>query len=136
MPFTASPGGDVVVIINEAAVRHMLGSEGGMSGQFLFRKLNVVRNLAIGYCPVRTGRLRSSIQIEMYPVGSYVVEGTVGTDVEYAYWVHEGRGPVYPIRARVLHWVAPDGTEVFAPKAGPATGQPFLQRAMDAAGVA
>lgn len=121
------------VVIDEAALQHVLTDPSGMTGRYLLRKLNEVRSLATIYCPVRTGRLKSSITVSTppHPFGPRTMYGGVGTDVEYATWVHEGRGPVRPIRARVLHWIGPDGESIFRPYAGPAEGQPFLRRAME-----
>jgi hypothetical protein len=129
---TSGGGVTVTVKIDQAALSRFLTAPGHDVNQWVTLKLNQVRNRAVVLCPVRTGRLRSSIQITepAHPVGAYDVAGEVGTNVEYAWWVHEGRGPVRPITARVLHWVSPSGEDVFRPYAGPAKGQPFLDQAL------
>lgn len=50
-----------------------------------------IRNKAVENCPVDDGPLRASITEEVQPV-SDGVEGAVGTDNEYAIYVHEGTG--------------------------------------------
>lgn len=123
--------GGISVDINEAAVRRMLSDPAGMTGRFMYQLGQRVRTRAVLNCPVRTGRLRSSIQMTLTSAPPSSVEFNVGTNVEYAYWVHEGRGPVRPVNKKVLHWVGPGG-EVFTTYAGPAKGQPFLTDALDA----
>lgn len=136
MPMSGSPGGEVVVTINRAALHHTIAEPGGITGRYLLMKMLAVRNTAVLLCSVRTGRLRSSIQTDgPHSIGSSDMYGTVGTDVEYAYWVHEGRGAIVAPPGRVLRWVAPDGTVVFSRRSGPAKAQPFLRKAMEAHGV-
>ena len=55
-------------------------------------------------------------------LGTHVV--TVGASIFYAKFVEYGRGPVRPVRAKVLHW---DG--VFTKYAGPAAPRPFIRPA-------
>lgn len=54
---------------------------------------------------------------------------TVGVSYEqvpYARWVIEGRGPVRPKRARVLHWIDPDtGKDVFSKYSNPVPPHPI-----------
>lgn len=70
------------------ATRSYLASEQGDVGRFLARAANDISTLAKQLCPVDTGRLRSSIAWEFRHDGDvYVV---VGTNVEYAIYVHEG----------------------------------------------
>lgn len=131
--FSGSPGSGVRVEIDQAALSHLLTGSGGDVERAFTVILNRIRNSAVGFCPVRTGRLRSSITVEPPErVSATNLKGGVSSNVEYAYWVHEGRGPVRPVRARVLHWVSPGGEDVFRPYAGPAAGQPFLMRAAEA----
>ncbi len=76
--------------------------------------------------PVRTGTLRRSITSTATPT-----LGTVGTNLKYAKAVHDGRGEVRPVRARVLRWVAPGGAVVFAMRSGPTRPNPFLRNALN-----
>ncbi len=85
------------------------------------RSVLMVERDAKAATPVKTGNLRRSITSTATPT-----EGKVGTNVPYARAVHDGRGEVRPIRAKVLRWVAPDGTVVFARRSGPTRGKPFL----------
>jgi len=54
---------------------------------------------------------------------------TVGVSyqaIPYARWVIEGRGPVRPVRAKMLHWIDPDtGKDVFRKCVGPAPPHPL-----------
>ncbi len=54
---------------------------------------------------------------------------TVGVSYEqvpYARWVIEGRGPVYPKRAKVLRWIdQATGKVIFAKRSGPAPPHPI-----------
>jgi hypothetical protein len=43
----------------------------------------------------------------------------VGNDAEYIEYLEEGRGPIVPINAKVLHWTSKDGDDVFSTYAGP-----------------
>ena len=57
---------------------------------------------------------------------------TVGTDVNHAYYIEFGRGPVRPVNKKYLHWIDKDTSEdVFATYAGPTEPQPFLQPAVE-----
>lgn len=59
-----------------------------------------------------TGRLRNSIESSTSARGNQVVS-TVGTDVNYARFVHDGTsGPIVPRRARMLRF-RPKGSSVF-----------------------
>lgn len=84
---------------------------------------------------IDTGRLRQSIESEVFSEGS-TVRGRIGTDVTYARFVHEGTtGPIVPRRARVLRFRPKGGSAfVFAPqvKGTRETGNwtPFLVNAL------
>lgn len=77
-----------------------------------------------GLAPARTGALRGSIHTEQTGSESWFV----GTDLDYAYYVDQGRGDVWPIRRKVLRFA--DGS--FHPHAGPAKAQNFAARTADA----
>jgi hypothetical protein len=48
-----------------------------------------------------TGRLRASIHVELTQQGG-TIAARIGSNVAYAYWHHEGHGPLRPVRARVM----------------------------------
>lgn len=79
---------------------------------------------------VDTGRLRSSIRVTSPRVeqGGQRVRVTVGTDVDYAVFQHEGVRPFGPRRARFLVFV-PKGASapVFAQRVRGFPGVPFLR---------
>lgn len=132
--FAGSPQAGITVTIDYAALHALMTAPGHDAHQWFTKKLFEIRNYAVMFAPVRTGRLRSSMHTRgPFAIGQYDLRGYVGSNVEYAYWVHEGRGPVRPVNKRVLRWVAPSGEVIFRPYAGPAQGNPFLQRALDAA---
>ena len=85
------------------------------------RSVLMVQREAQRETPVVTGTLRRSLTTEATPE-----RGTVGTNIPYARAVHDGRGEVRPVRAKVLRWVTADGTVVFARRSGPTRGKPFL----------
>jgi len=78
--------------------------------------------------PVDTGHLRASRLIKVTRKRTSVA-GYVYTRVEYAPWVHDGRGPIVPVRAQALRFVI-NGRVVFAKKVGPAKAQPFARNAL------
>ena len=77
---------------------------------------------------VNTGKLRDSIKATRTMQTPTVSTWSVGTDLFYAGWQEYGRGPVRPIRAKVLRF-RPKGssTFIFRPYAGPAAGA-YYQR--------
>lgn len=79
------------VVIDPAALRDLLYSPQGPVYRDIQIQTERVRNRAISLCPVNNGRLRASItgQVLSEPSGPV---GRVGTNVEYALFVHEGTG--------------------------------------------
>lgn len=82
-------------------------------------------------CPRDTGELRASLDSDVQSSGSRVV-GTVGTRLEYAVYVHEGRGPVRARPGGVLGPL-PAPYPRFVRSVGPAEGQPWLLQALQSA---
>ena len=74
---------------------------------------------------VRTGRLVSSVEQRVTIVGRRV-RVVAGTNVVYAKWVHDGRGPVTPKTAQALRFVTPGGKVVYARSVKRARPRPFL----------
>lgn len=85
--------------------------------------------LAKAKANVDTGRMRAQIRSEMS--GGKIVTGTIISPAEYTPYVHEGRGPVYPKRAKALRF-KPKGSSafVFAKKVKGYKGNPFLTDAL------
>lgn len=90
------------------------------------------------YCPVDTGRLRASIRTAHEVTADGVVV-TVGTNVKYSSYVHNGTGiygpehrPITPKTASVLRF-KPKGSPkfVYAQSVKGMRARPFLKRALD-----
>ena len=79
----------VEIKLDERALHDLLKSTSGPVGQHLFRGGKAVEAAAKRRAPVDTGRLRSSIGTSLVE-GADGVEVRVGTDVEYAPYVHDG----------------------------------------------
>jgi hypothetical protein len=78
---------------------------------------------------VITGDLNASLQVLSYDANRY--EGEVGTELEYAIYVEYGRPEIYPVVAKVLHWIDPDtGEDRFSHYSPPTQAQPFLEPAV------
>lgn len=71
-----------------------------------------------------SGNLVSSILIDEYSSTEYYI----GTFVDYAKFVEEGRGPVYPVSKKALYFQI-GGTDVFAKSVRPAKARPFVEPA-------
>lgn len=140
---------DVDWRLDASALRHLVETE---VGRDLQRRGQRVLNRARALCPVDEGRLRASLTMETRrsSLGPYVV---VGSNLEYAVYVHEGtgiyagRGMITPKRGRYLVWPAKNNSGignrrysggataryVFARQVRGQPGQPFLLRALPAA---
>lgn len=79
--------GDVIVRVFESEIRRFV--VGPEVGRDLARRAIKVQAEAKRLCPVDTGRLRSSIQWAVAPLNGSLV-AAIGTDVEYARYVHDG----------------------------------------------
>lgn len=78
--------------------------------------------------PVRTGHYRRSVTQNVVALGASIV-ARIGTNVPYAIYVEEGRGPIVARPGRWLRFTI--GTEVFYRKrVGPAKGQHVAKRAI------
>lgn len=98
------------LILDPHAVEALLRSENGPIGVDLWRRLYRVTAAAKRRCPRRSGRLGGSIRPSMRRDSRGLV-GVVGTDVEYALFVHEGTGlygprkrRIVPVTKRALYW--------------------------------
>lgn len=81
----------VEVQLDDRRLNELLRSENGPVGAYLFAVGKRVEGAAKRRTPVDTGRLRSSITTGVFqvPYDPYLAV-RVGTDVEYATYVHEG----------------------------------------------
>lgn len=81
------------VQLDDQALHALLQTKSGPVGRHLFRTGKMVETAAKQKAPVDTGRLRASITTALFsvPYDPYLAV-RVGTDVEYATYVHEGTG--------------------------------------------
>ena len=82
---------NVFVSINYKDLRQVLGGNSGPVYQGVARAARDLRDLADRYTPVDTGRLASSLKVEIGTVNGFAA-ARVGSsnDVEYAIFVHNG----------------------------------------------
>lgn len=88
-------------------------------------KRNVTKN-------TDTGRLRSSISTILISRNQKPVV-RVGTDVEYALFIHNGTKAHGPRRAKMLRWEGKGGQIIWAKRVRGIKANPFLLNALDAA---
>jgi len=100
------------IIINEAELRNLLAGNKGAVWQDINRRGNRVLNGAISACPYDKGTLRQSLTKEMLTEDGMPV-ARIGTNIEYAIFVHEGVGlygpkkrMIVPVNFTVLKWAA------------------------------
>lgn len=86
------------------------------------RIANIGENIMVGLAPVHSGMLQQSIHTEQTGSSTWFV----GTDVNYAYYAENGRGPVRPKVKKALHWF--DGAEVFSMYSSPYKGRYFAKK--------
>jgi len=91
---------------------------------------------ARGFAGVYTGALRAQMTFDRQYHGGLFSGIRVGSTVEYAELHHEGRGPVFPVHAKVLRWIdKATGDVIFRRSAGPAAANPYLFLAFKAMGL-
>lgn len=105
----------VTVSIDQRAVTAFLTGAQGPVVRGVADVCRRVANEGKRRCPVDEGRLRASIDWAVTTHGTTIL-GTVGTDVDYAVYVHEGTGLygprkrlIRPVSARALSWVPRTG---------------------------
>jgi len=88
---------------------------------------------------VRTGQLRSSVQVELRSVGGSPLV-RIGTGVKHARWVHDGTGiygprrrPITPKTSKVLAFTSASGDKVFVRSVRGMRRNQFLKDALPAA---
>jgi hypothetical protein len=94
----------------------------------MYRRGQNVRSRALRLVGVDTGRLKTSITVEMMHEGG-VVGVRVGSAVAYAMWHHEGHRPISG-KLMVFHV---HGRWVFTKRVGPVEGTEYLRKALPAA---
>ena len=77
---------------------------------------------------IRTGMMLNSTEITEDGTGTVHVGNTASSidGFPYPLAIEHGRGPVYPINAKVLRWFGDGGEPVFRRSAGPAKARPFV----------
>ena len=76
---------------------------------------------------IMSGNLVSTILIDE----TSSTEFFIGTFLDYAKYVEYGRGAVFPITAKYLHYFTKEGDEVFSKSSKPAEPRPFVQPAFE-----
>lgn len=142
------------VVIDVSALRELFGAENGPVALDIRLRGNAVMRQAKRLCPADTGALRDSIMLEMRKEDGLPV-AVIGSNVEYAIYVHEGtglyskRGAKYirPVKAKALQWPLVNNTGrgnrrykggataafVYSMKSRGSPGRPFLVKALPAA---
>ncbi len=141
------------VKLNSAEINNLLQSRSGPVGAEIIKRTNRVLNKARRLCPVDEGRLRASLAYELRLDTNGDLVGRVGTNLDYAVFVHEGtgiyagRGPIKPKKGKYLSWPVKNNSGqggrrykagatqryAFAKQVKGQPGQPFLRNALDAA---
>lgn len=128
----------VHIVLDRVGLFKLLRSPTGAVARDALRRGRHVQNTAQRLAPVRTGRLRASINVRLVPrLTGIAVE--VGTDLTYARYQHDGTG-VYgprhsPIRAQRGKVMVFDyhGRTVYAKEVRGTPPTKFLERALRSA---
>lgn len=128
---------DRTLVFNGPALAEVLSAPNGPVGLDLARRANQVLGHAVRLCPVDTGRLRSSLRWSMAK-DAHGLAAIVGTDVNYAIYVHEGTRPHFPPPKALRVWAGRHGFDspypvCFAIAARGTRPRPFLRDALAAA---
>lgn len=128
------------VQLSEAQIRQITTQPGGPVWDAMLKATGITRDRAKLDLTVNNlvnrGTLRNSIESKVEARGDQIV-GTIGSDLNYAGYVHEGtQGPILPQRARVLRF-RPTGASAFvfasSVQGTRETGRysPYLRKALD-----
>lgn len=143
------------VRVDQKQVRALLLGPSGAVTLDLLKRGQRVQNKAMQLCPKDSSKLAGSIAYEVRGSGESMAV-RVGTNIEYAIWVHEGtgiyagKGYIYPRKGRYLRWPNTNNAYrttggnrrykggktasfVFAKKVKGIKGRPFLKDALIAA---
>ncbi|MFI6326568.1 HK97 gp10 family phage protein [Nonomuraea sp. NPDC050556] len=80
---------------------------------------------------VDTGRLRASISLDMGCGGGFI-RAEIFAPVNYAIYVHQGHGMIFPKSGKFLVFPGKGGGLVFAKSVRPVAPYPWLVRALEA----
>lgn len=136
-------------VLNQGEITRLLTSPQRGTAINLLARGYRVEAMAKTLCPVDQGRLKGSIHTRLVRLGGPLI-CEVGTDVEYAIFVHEGTGLygprhalIYPRSAKVLVFTPrksggkfvsrKNRTTVFVRYTRGMPGTPFLRKALVAA---
>lgn len=124
--------------LDQSALRQEIATQQGLVARAMMRgaqagRAHAVADLTANRLIGVSGVLRGSIEAQL--VSGSPVTAAIGTNVEYARYVHEGTGPITPTTARVLAFTPKrSGRTVFAARTSGtrATGRfsPFLTNAL------
>lgn len=125
--------------VDPAELQQLFRSRNGPVYQEINRLTNAVKRSAqaVGNVPVKGGRLKESMAMEIRTEGAGLV-GVVGTNTSYAVYVHEGTRPhrIQARKAKTLQFKI--GSQTFYRTAvnHPGTkGNPWLLRALEMNGL-
>lgn len=111
----------------------LTGPHGDIARDLAKRAIRV-ESRAKQLCPVDTGRLRASITWELVRSSGGVFVARIGTNVDYAMVVHEGRRAVEMPPGRVMRFPSrKTGQIVYTRRTRAVAGVPFLRNALPAA---
>lgn len=119
------------VEMHHAEINRLLRSPAGPVYREVAKHTRRVLLLSKMKANVDTGKMRARIRSDTRVRGKRV-QGRVLSPAHYTKWVHDGRGPVYPKKAKALRF-KPKGANgfVFAQRVGPYAGNPFLVDALE-----
>lgn len=113
-----------------------LFSQGGMVWLHVAGLVVRITSLAKLKAPTKTGRLRQSITGIVAKTGPVMTSGAVGSDLDYALWVHEGTKPrtILPKDGHeFMVFTTAGGRKVYTNKINypGSKANPFLRRALE-----
>jgi|SRR5882757_5911972 len=123
--------------INSSQINKQLKGPTGALAKELLRKGLRIQNAAKKRCPVDQGRLRASITLKIVTEAG-ILKAEIGTDVDYALYVHNGTGlfgptssQIFPQRGKFMVF-QPKGSSqsVFATHTSGQKPVPFLNDAL------
>lgn len=115
------------VTLNPAGMRRLVHDPSTPTYRQMQRIGAAILVASAARAPKRSGRLATSGRYSMRPRYPKLTT-RVGFYTRYAWWAHEGRGPVHAKPGGVLRWVDRGGRVRYAKRVGPARGTPFLRQ--------
>jgi len=116
---------------NVGVIRVMMANPAGGVTRDMYRRGQNVRSAAMRYVGDDTGRLKTSLHVELFHRGG-VVGARVGSNVEYAMAHHEGHDEIVPVRGKLLIFPV-RGRWIFTKRVRRVPGTEYLRRALPAA---